>query len=305
MGPVIVILILVVGGWLFLARPVAPPPALPPGDAGRDRRSATRSSPPAGCMRSCARRASRSCGSRSLPASSSRSTGGPSRRSPTMSLLRGRLAGTRRQPRARRRPRRRTSANRLTFIRLASRRSHLTLIALLVAALVGVALLGVPGSPFHRTLRQGLDLQGGLEVVLQAQPKRGQPLTSAEMTNSISIMRTRVDKLGVSEPVITKQGTNQIVIELPAVHDPTQAAKIIGQTAQLELYDLTPSLLGPSIDAHARTRSPTRACSTCSRSFRAARRGRRRRTTSSTRARRRSSPGPTRPSRRSSGTRSC
>ncbi len=85
--------------------------------------------------------------------------------------------------------------------------------------------------------------------MLQAQPKRGQQVTSAEMTNSISIMRTRVDKLGVSEPVITKQGTNQIVIELPAVHDPTQAAKIIGQTAQLELYDLTPSLLGPSIDA--------------------------------------------------------
>ena len=51
------------------------------------------------------------------------------------------------------------------------------------------------------------------------------------MDNSISIMRTRVDKLGVSEPLITKQGTNQIVIELPAVHDPTQAAKVIGQTA--------------------------------------------------------------------------
>ena len=56
-------------------------------------------------------------------------------------------------------------------------------------------------------------------------------------------MRNRVDKLGVSEPVITKQGSNQIVIELPGVHDPAQAAKIIGQTAQLELYDLTPSLV--------------------------------------------------------------
>ena len=39
------------------------------------------------------------------------------------------------------------------------------------------------------------------------------------------------------------------MIELPAVHDPTQAAQVIGQTAQLELYDLTPSLYGPSIDA--------------------------------------------------------
>jgi SecD/SecF fusion protein len=134
---------------------------------------------------------------------------------------------------------------------LASHRSHLALIALLVAALVGVALLGVSSSPFHRSLRQGLDLKGGLEVVLQAQPAKGQTLTAAEMSNSIAIMRNRVDKLGVSEPVITKQGTNQIDIELPAVHDATQAAKIIGQTAQLELYDLTPSLYGPSIDAQS------------------------------------------------------
>ena len=132
---------------------------------------------------------------------------------------------------------------------MASRRSHLTLIFLLVVALAGVALLGVPGSPWHRSLKQGLDLQGGLEVVLQAEPKKGEVLTAAEMDNAVAIMQTRVNGLGVSDPVITKQGSNQIVIELPAVHDAAQAAKIIGQTAQLELYDLTPSLLGPSIDA--------------------------------------------------------
>jgi SecD/SecF fusion protein len=132
---------------------------------------------------------------------------------------------------------------------LASRRSHLTLLLIVIAALGAVAFLGIPGSPGHRTLRQGLDLQGGTEVVLQARPAKGQTLTSQMMDNSVSIMRTRVDKLGVSEPLITKQGSDQIVIELPAVHDPTQAAKIIGQTAQLELYDLTPSLYGPSIDA--------------------------------------------------------
>jgi len=144
---------------------------------------------------------------------------------------------------------------------LASRRSHLTLIALLVAALAGVAALGWPGSPLHRSLKEGLDLQGGLEVVLQAKPTPGQVVTAAEMTNSINIMRTRVDKLGVSEPVITEQGSNQIDIELPAVHDPAQAAKIIGQTAELELFDLTPALYGPSINA-SQVGFPTAACST-------------------------------------------
>ena len=46
------------------------------------------------------------------------------------------------------------------------------MVGLLVAALVGVALLIVPGSPLHKGLREGLDLKGGLEVVLQAQPPR-------------------------------------------------------------------------------------------------------------------------------------
>jgi SecD/SecF fusion protein len=131
---------------------------------------------------------------------------------------------------------------------LASRRSHLLLIGLLLAALAAVALLAVPSSPFHKSLREGLDLQGGFEEVLQAQPPRGTVLTDAEMNNSISIMRNRIDKLGVSEPIVTKQGKNQIVIELPAVHNINQAASIIGKTAVLELYDMTPALLSPSID---------------------------------------------------------
>jgi SecD/SecF fusion protein len=132
---------------------------------------------------------------------------------------------------------------------VASRRSHLTLVALLLVALAGVALLAVPGSPAHKALRKGLDLQGGLEVVLQAQPPKGHVLTSEDIDRSVDIMRNRVDKLGVSEPEIRKQGSDQIVIELPAVHDQNQAAQVIGKTAQLELYDLTPSLLPPSINA--------------------------------------------------------
>jgi SecD/SecF fusion protein len=56
---------------------------------------------------------------------------------------------------------------------LASRRNHLFLIGLLIAALIGVLMLGLPSSPIHKELRKGLDLQGGLEVVLQAQPTRG------------------------------------------------------------------------------------------------------------------------------------
>jgi SecD/SecF fusion protein len=116
-----------------------------------------------------------------------------------------------------------------------------------VAAVVGVALLAVPGSPFHKSPTLGLDLQGGLEVVLKAQPPPGHKLTATDLDRSVSIMRSRVDRLGVSEPEIRKQGTDQIAIELAGVHDPNRALAIIGKTAQLELYDLETSATGPSL----------------------------------------------------------
>jgi SecD/SecF fusion protein len=129
---------------------------------------------------------------------------------------------------------------------VSNRRSHLVLVGLILAALAGVALLAIPGSPAHRKATLGLDLQGGLEVVLKAVPPKGHKLTSEDIDRSISIMRSRIDKLGVTEPEIRKQGSNQIVIELAGVHDPAQAFAIIGKTAQLEMYDLEPNLLqGP------------------------------------------------------------
>src|SRR2546421_10088314 len=97
----------------------------------------------------------------------------------------------------------------------------------IAALVVGAALLAVPGSPAYKKPTLGLDLQGGLEVVLQAKPEKNQQLTSADLDRSVTVMRERVDKLGVSEPEIRKQGSNQIVIELPGVHDASRAADIL------------------------------------------------------------------------------
>jgi SecD/SecF fusion protein len=126
------------------------------------------------------------------------------------------------------------------------RRNHLILLGLIVLALVGVALMAVPGSPAEKKPTLGLDLQGGLEVVLKAVPPKGHKLTSEDLDRSIDIMRKRIDKLGVSEPEIRKQGSNQIVIQLAGVHNAADAAKLIGKTAQLEFYDLEGDLAGPS-----------------------------------------------------------
>src|SRR6266540_728231 len=128
---------------------------------------------------------------------------------------------------------------------------------LIIAALVGVALLAVPGSPAHKKVTLGLDLQGGLEVVLKAEPEKGQTFTAEDLDRSVEIMRSRVDKIGVAEPEIRKQGKDQIVIELPGVHNQERAAQLIGKTAKLELYDLQGDLTGPSRDAQGFPRPMT------------------------------------------------
>ncbi len=134
-----------------------------------------------------------------------------------------------------------------------TRRASLIVISLVVAALVGVALMTIPGSPLKKDVTLGLDLQGGLEVTLQAVPPRDRELTSEDLDRSVSIMRDRVDRLGVAEPEIRKQGDDQITIQLPGVKDPATAAKIIGKTAQLELFDLEANLVPPSIVSSTKT----------------------------------------------------
>src|SRR3954452_23900846 len=126
------------------------------------------------------------------------------------------------------------------------RRKYLLLGLAIVAELIGALLVAVPGSPIYKKPTLGLDLQGGLEVVLQAVPPKNHQLTAEDLDRSVSIMQERINKLGVSEPEIRKQGNNQIVIQLAGVHNQAQAAKVIGQTAQLMIFDFESDLAAPS-----------------------------------------------------------
>src|SRR5262249_1980800 len=132
--------------------------------------------------------------------------------------------------------------------RVRDRRSQLVLLGFIAAALVGVALLVVPGSPAHKKATLGLDLQGGLEVVFKAVSSKGHKFILEDLDRSVLIMRNRIDKLGVSEPEIRKQGSDQIVIQLAGVKDPAVAAKLIGKTAVLQFYDFEADLTGPSVN---------------------------------------------------------
>ncbi len=123
------------------------------------------------------------------------------------------------------------------------RRYFWTLLAVL-AAVVGVIVFA-----FFRQPTLGLDLQGGLELVLQAQAPQGQQVTKEDMERSVEIIRARVDKLGVSEPEVRQQGDDQIAVDLAGVTNPARAAEIVGKTAQLQFYDLEADLIPPSKDA--------------------------------------------------------
>jgi protein-export membrane protein SecD len=86
-----------------------------------------------------------------------------------------------------------------------------------------------------RAIKLGLDLQGGMYLLLEVDKSR---LGPAEAKNAVDqamqIIRNRVDQFGVAEPSIQKQGDNRILIQLPGLLDQERAKSLIGQTAQLE-----------------------------------------------------------------------
>ncbi len=71
-------------------------------------------------------------------------------------------------------------------------------------------------------------------IVLSLSDKERQFIKDHAVDQSLEIIRNRIDQFGVTEPVIVRQGEDNIVVQLPGVKDPKRALKLIGQTAQLE-----------------------------------------------------------------------
>jgi len=89
--------------------------------------------------------------------------------------------------------------------------------------------------PPEKKIRKGLDLQGGVHIVLEVEQPPAEEKSMSDVTQrALEIIRNRVDGLGVSEPVIQKEGTNRIIVDLPGVKDTQRAVEIIGKTALLE-----------------------------------------------------------------------
>jgi len=83
----------------------------------------------------------------------------------------------------------------------------------------------------------GLDLQGGLQVLMVADLPAGQTLDSQAMETARRIVEKRVNALGLTEPVVQIQGAERIVVEIPGIENPAQAVDTIRETALLEFVE--------------------------------------------------------------------
>ena len=95
-----------------------------------------------------------------------------------------------------------------------------------------------PGELLHmqqKAIRLGLDLQGGIHVVLRVKTEELDAASrEGAVDRAIQVVRNRIDALGVAEPVIQKEGNDRIIVDLPGYTDAARAEELIGQTAVLE-----------------------------------------------------------------------
>ena len=92
--------------------------------------------------------------------------------------------------------------------------------------------------PPQEKINQGLDIQGGLSVVLTAKSTDGADVTNDDMEKSRAIIESRVNALGASEAVVQVQGTDQILVQIPGLTNTEDALNTIGKTGKLEFARL-------------------------------------------------------------------
>src|SRR3712207_254657 len=85
--------------------------------------------------------------------------------------------------------------------------------------------------PFGETIKKGLDLQGGVSLVEEIQSDK---VDQATIDRTIELLSTRVNKLGVSETTVTKEGSKRIRLEIPGVYDAKEVIDTVGKTGELK-----------------------------------------------------------------------
>jgi len=128
----------------------------------------------------------------------------------------------------------------------------LILIVIIAALAAWVAWPGNPGIDIKLgersitreiRLQLGLDLQGGMQVLMKADVPEGQTVDADAMEAVRRIIENRVDGLGVTEPVVQAVGTDRILVEMPGIDDAQKAIDTLKETGLLEFVDLGATFL--------------------------------------------------------------
>ena len=114
-------------------------------------------------------------------------------------------------------------------------------ILLFVLGLVAVSALVIAA----KETKLGLDLKGGVQLVLQGRPTPQQPtITGASMDRAVDIIREGCDQLGVSEIEVARVGEDQIQVGIPGATSVGRATECATKPARLYFYDWEPNLIG-------------------------------------------------------------
>ncbi|HSD24173.1 MAG TPA: protein translocase subunit SecD [Solirubrobacterales bacterium] len=122
---------------------------------------------------------------------------------------------------------------------MSNRRRNLFVLAFVALLIVGSAIVIAT-----KKTTLGLDLNGGTRLIFQARPTPQNPtIDGSDIDRAIEIIRKRTDAFGVSEPEISRIGSDEIQVGLPDVSNASHAEEQVGKTAQLYFYDWEPNVI--------------------------------------------------------------
>ena len=111
-------------------------------------------------------------------------------------------------------------------------------VSVLVVLIVLLAVCFVGFWPLDQKITQGLDIKGGVSVIMTAEKPDGSDVTDTDMESAVAIVTNRVNSLGASEATVQRQGTNQILIQIPGATNAQEVIDTMGTTGTLEFVDL-------------------------------------------------------------------
>ena len=120
---------------------------------------------------------------------------------------------------------------------MSSRRNNIIILGIVVVLLGIAAYLIFFRQPVTEATRLGLDLRGGVTATLKGTQETGE-VTREEIDQAASIIRQRIDQLGVTEPEVQVSGQDQVIVNIPGISNEDETIEVIGGTAQLGFYQV-------------------------------------------------------------------